>query len=229
MQSTNFFKIVLKLSPWFSSMLDKIMKLFSSPHFTIFSHPPNPQCNDASPHPRFNDGFPLWLCLIIAPGVRGFMRSQKKVSKFCRRLNSRFDKSLHYFLDFSCIREFWKNVKLEIENLDFGFWHPHWPVGPPRGGAQGRHHHKGGNSGAVLTKRTRWHVSVDSGRRDRQEVVFWNEKTVHLLVFYPCKKSTFLSFRQEVVFWHKKTMHLLMFYSAQKTTNSQRSTVDGRR
>ena len=69
-------------------------------------------------------------------------------------------------------------------------------------------------------------VTVNSGRRDRQEVVFWNEKTVHLLVFYPCKKSTFLSFRQEVVFWQKKTLHLLVFYSCKKTTISPRSTVN---
>ena len=82
-------------------MLDKIMKLFSSPHFTIFSHPPNPQCNDASPHPRFNDGFPLWLCLIIAPGVRGFMSCQKKVSNFCRGLSVKkclIDSALRAFL-----------------------------------------------------------------------------------------------------------------------------------
>ena len=34
-------------------------------------------------------------------------------------------------------------------------------------------------------------VTVDNGRRDRQEVVFWNEKTLHFVMFYSCKKSTF--------------------------------------
>ena len=38
-------------------------------------------------------------------------------------------------------------------------------------------------------------MTVDSGRRDRQEVVFSDEKTLHLLVFYSCKKCIFLSFR----------------------------------
>ena len=87
MQSTNFFKSGLKLSPLFPSMLDKSLKLFLSYHFTIFSHPPNPQFNDETPHPRFNDESPLCLCLIIEPGVRGFRRAKKKVSNFCPRLS----------------------------------------------------------------------------------------------------------------------------------------------
>ena len=130
---------------------------FLSYHFTIFSHPPNPQFNDETPHPRFNDVFPLCLCLIIEPGVRGFRRAKKKVSNFCPRLNSRLDKSPHYFFWIFHVYQnrekkckIW-NRKFGFRILDFGIHTDPW--GPPRGGAQGRHHHKGGNSAAVLTKK----------------------------------------------------------------------------
>ena len=78
--------------------------------FDDFLPSPNPQFNDETPHPRFNDVFPLCLCLIIEPGVRGFRRTKKKVSNFCPRLNSRLDKSPHYFLDFSCLPKSWKRM-----------------------------------------------------------------------------------------------------------------------
>ena len=71
---------------------DKSLKRFARAQFPILTTPP---------HPRFNDESPLCLCLIIAPGVRGFMGSLKKVSNFCRRLIGRFDKSVQYFLDCS--------------------------------------------------------------------------------------------------------------------------------
>ena len=128
---------------------------FLSYHFTIFSHPPNPQFNDETPHPRFNDVSPLCLCLIIEPGVRGFRRAKKKVSNFVHdwivgwtKVRTTF-RIFHVYQNREKKCKIW-NRKFQIWISDFGIHTDPW--GPPRGGAQGRHHHKGGNPGAVLTK-----------------------------------------------------------------------------
>ena len=120
--STNFFKSGLKLSPLFPSMLDKSLKLFLSYHFTIFSHPPNPQFNDETPHPRFNDVSPCVFASSLNRGCGDSDALRKTFQTFvifCPRLNSRLDRSPHYFLDFSNLSKPWKKCK--IWNRKFGF------------------------------------------------------------------------------------------------------------
>ena len=82
MQSTNFFKSGLKLSPLFPSMLDKSLKLFLSYHFTIFSHPPNPQFNDETPQPRFNDVSPSVFASSLNRGCGDSDALRKKFQTF---------------------------------------------------------------------------------------------------------------------------------------------------
>ena len=86
--------------------------------------------------------------------------------------------------------------KWKIGNRKFGFWilastltrepPSRWCSGetPPQGGQLGR----GPDENAISQRST---VTVDNSRQDRQELVFWHEKTLHFLMFYSCKKSTF--------------------------------------
>ena len=123
MQSTNFFKSGLKLSPLFPSMLDKSLKLFLSYHFTIFSHPPNPQFNDETPQPRFNDVSPSVFASSLNRGCGDSDALRKKFQTFVHDWIVGWTKVRTIFFGFFMFTKIVKkNVKFEIENLDFGFW-----------------------------------------------------------------------------------------------------------
>ena len=152
---SDFFENVLKLFHRISSMLDKSMKLFQVP---ILRFSPIPRTPNAMMHPRTPGSMMGSPCVFASSLNRGCGDSdalRKKFQTFVHDWIVGWTKVRTIFWIFHVYQnrekkcKIW-NRKFGFRILDFGIHTDPW--GPPRGGAQGRHHHKGGNSGAVLTK-----------------------------------------------------------------------------
>ena len=104
-------------------------KVWNFFHVTIFGFSPIPRTPGAMMNPRTPGsmmGPPSGFASSLNRGCGVGQVARQKVSWFCRRLNSRLDKSHQRFLTFF---HYFKNVGFWI--LDFGSSRTPWPEGPP--------------------------------------------------------------------------------------------------